>query len=155
MAKIRNYRSIVRTLEQEFDATMPSTNPYIIEVNLPAGMGLKRLNKFLQPVDGIEIQRFDGNRLWVAVDEFDAEVVPNTYATTAFSTQPFNTHTCIKVQSLIGELAAEEVHEVQQVSAKDFKPGDLVRVRIIYNHGTDYGRRCIVTRYPEGTEKPQ
>lgn len=144
---IRNYRQIVLTLQEAFNAHMPSTNPYIVEVDLPKGMGLKRLTNFLQPVNGIEIQKFERNKLWIAVNEFDAEVVPNSTRTSDyFSTQPFG-FSCIKVQSLPGELAEAEVHEVQNVMPSKFKIGDRVRVEICYSNGTDYGRRHIVKVY--------
>lgn len=154
VAKLRNYHQIVEVLKQEFGGTQPYTNPYIVQVDLPKGMGLKRLTRYLQPVDGVEIEKWDTNyydgksKLWIAVDEFDAEVVPNSTRTSDyFSTQPWDDHFCIKVQSLPGELAEIEVHEVQNVIPNKFKAGDKVRVRICYSNDTDYGRRKIVNVY--------
>lgn len=147
VAKLRNYHCIVEVLKQEFNATQPFTNPYIVQVDLPKGMGLKRLTRHLQPVDGVEIEKWDTDKLWIAVDEFDAEVVPNSTRTSDyFSTQPFG-FSCIKVRSLPGELAEVEVHEVQNVMPSKYKIGDRVRVRINYSNDTDYGRRSIIHAY--------
>lgn len=143
----RNFGEIAAILKAEFQATNPHPNPYVFQVNLPKGMGLKRLIKYLEPAQGIEIENsWRAGYIYVNVDEFDAEVVDKSHRrdVIGFSVQSWDDLFCIVVKSLPGEFASEEYHEVQNVNAKLYKVGEHVRVAIKYSNGTDYGARRVI-----------
>lgn len=141
----RNFGEIKDVLLNEFHAIQPYPNPYIFQINYPRGMGLKRLVRYLDPAAGIELSEDKPDYIYVNVDEFLAVVVDNsTPLSNYFNVKPFEPHSCIKVRSLPGEFSEEQVHAVQNVINKLYKPGDQVRVRILYSNGTDYGSRRLV-----------
>lgn len=144
----KNFGEIAATLQAEFQATNPYSNPYIFQVQLPKGMGTKRLMKYLNPANGIDVSEEKLGRaryIYVDVDEFDAVVVDNTTPLSDyFNVKPWDALSCIKVKSLPGEFAQEEVHAVQNVNTKLYKIGDRVRVTKLYYNGTDYGARRVI-----------